>query len=274
MIIDVPQAEDFREAAIGYLNLAWSDSIALHIDGETCKDFAADAHDDYDLVNAYWKRCQRQLATCALLLHQGTEFLLKAAIAQVSPFLLLDSADGWAGRYAEVDTSFVEFRTVASHHLIRLHDTTCRQRLSPQFKTRFELIRRRRNSLIHGHSAKSIPTSMDIVRDILLVCDSMIGPGTWPQLRRDYHLGDPYAPLDDHGNLRCDLICEFDTVLRELSPAECVQFFTVQKKQRRYLCPTCALDEAFPDIKSAILLPNTPTSQHVFCLGCGKTVEV
>lgn len=143
MITDVPTADDFQQAGIGFLNLAWDAACELVRHSRYYQEF------DYwgDEEQEYWNAAQRPLATALALTQQGIELLLKAKIAEVSPFLLLDSS--WCRGHDKTDAPYSDFRTIDSQDLIRAHDSVQPNRLPDDFKNRVNELRKVRNSIFH-----------------------------------------------------------------------------------------------------------------------------
>ncbi|MCI0358588.1 MAG: hypothetical protein L0211_08900 [Planctomycetaceae bacterium] len=80
MITDVPTSDDFQQAGVGFLNLAWDTVYELARDSLNYQEW--DYYGDEELE--YWQAAQRPLATALALTQQGIELLLKAKIAEFS----------------------------------------------------------------------------------------------------------------------------------------------------------------------------------------------
>jgi len=93
MIINVPTQDDFASQGITFLNLGWDAIFSLLLDYANAENWGAIVDDEHPMT--YWKAAQKPLATAAALAQQGSEFLLRARIAAVSPFLLFSAhSDG------------------------------------------------------------------------------------------------------------------------------------------------------------------------------------
>ncbi|HZF55994.1 MAG TPA: hypothetical protein VE093_45580 [Polyangiaceae bacterium] len=277
MITGIPTEVELNQAGLDYLNLAWND--VMHLLGAE-EDYARLQSDvdytDSDLVRAHWQRESRRLATCAALVHQGAEFLLKSRIAQVSPFLLLDGPSSWPGNAAQGDTDFSSFKTLDAQLLTRVHDTICPNRLPETFKQRFEEVRRRRNAVTHGLASSLIPPAEELLKDILEIVTTLVGEATWPKIRREYENSAPAPWSDYHGAIPCSLTAEWDQIIQLLKPAECRRYLGLDKKQLRFACPSCSHHDLspHPPIKIAVLMPNTPESRNLYCLACDGMSEI
>lgn len=273
MITDIPKPEDFRHAGTAYLNLAWS----------TCLELANnldDANSDNpleDITDEYWKASQRPLATAVSLIQQGTEFLLKARIAEVSPFLLFaGSPSEWPRHRNRTDIPFSEFKTIQADELIRVCNTVSTVSLSDEFKHRFERLRRIRNTVMHTVDPRLRFNATEIIESILEVSDELIEARIWTAIRRTFLENEPnsvaYSP--DHVDPLLALECL--SVISMLKPAQLTKHFQFNPRQRRYFCLQCTLASRDWDLRviTAQLLPNTPSSTSLYCFVCRRTEVV
>ncbi len=274
MLTEIPTADGLSQSGLGYLNLAWADATSLLAEAKQWEELREHAPEGEDPVRYHWVRAERRLATCAMLVHQGAEFLIKARIAAVSPYLLLESPSSWPGDIAKADAPFGELKTIDAQYLVRVHDTICTTRLTEPFKVGFEAMRRRRNQIMHGLGAGVVPSAVNVAMDVLQVSTELLGDGSWPKIRRDYELGDPNANWDHHGQIVAGLMFEFDEMIATLPPAECLRHLGFPKKQRRYLCPRCRTGDVFSGVKLAVLSPNRPQADTLFCIACGESSKV
>src|SRR5262249_17833822 len=118
----------------------------------------------------YSRASQKPLAIATALLQQGSEFLVKAAIAEVSPYLLIaGSAQNWPKKCDIGDTPFSAFRTPDSEDLIRVHNTVASSRFSELFMQQFAEMRKVRNTVFHSVDRSLRFTEKDILSSILIV---------------------------------------------------------------------------------------------------------
>ena len=146
MITEIPDADEFEQQGIAFLNLAWETVFHLVLELEDASHWHNVA--EAEVSEKYWGAAKDALTTSIALAHQGTEFLLKANIAEVSPYLLLSIRD-WSGKWAENDTPYSQLYTVDAQHLVNLHNTVAKERLSPEFKEHFDGLRSMRNRISH-----------------------------------------------------------------------------------------------------------------------------
>lgn len=275
MITQLPTYNDFEDAGVSYLNMAWDIVADLYWHIENSDIELWDDNDEE--TDAYWKAAQKPLANALSLVQQGIEFLLKAKIIYVSPFLLLyGSPRDWPAKCQSVDTQFADFKTIDSQDLIRVHDTVLSSRLDESFKGLIEKLRRNRNSIMHTVDVALRISSLDIFIDILEVSHHLLAPKKWGFYRRSYleetHTSVAYSP--DHIELL--VIREFLTVLDFTKPSAALKYFDFNKKQRKYICSNCAHNSGDDGLlpETALLRPNSPSSTNVYCFICDTEYSV
>lgn len=258
------------------LNLAWDTVTELLLEYRDAEEW--DAIVEEEQTEHYSRASQKALAIATALLQQGSEFLVKAAIADVSPYLLVaGSAQSWPRRCDTEDTPFSAFRTPDSEDLIRIHNTVATSRFSESFVQQFTQMRKVRNTVFHSVDRNLRFTEKDILSSILTVTTELQGPCTWMESRDKYLESTPSAAFatEGHGFV---LVREFSLLIELLGHSDLIRHFGFNKKQRRYLCPTCKMEcrEAFPDLepRTALLKPNTPSSTSIYCVVCRTTTPV
>jgi hypothetical protein len=94
--------------------------------------------------------------------------------------------------------------------------------------------------------------------------------------RRDYLENIPSSVAYSTDYVELGLISETLNVIRLLNSSEAFKYFGFKKKQRAYICPTCAHNciDGELEPKTAILTPNTATSTQVYCFICDKNYIV
>lgn len=276
MIRDIPTRADFEEQGIALLNLAWDTVTELLLEYRDAEEW--DAIVDEQQTEHYSHASQKPLAIATALLQQGSEFLVKAAIAEVSPFLLIAcNAQNWPKKCDTTDTPFSAFRTPDSEDLIRIHNTVAATRFSETFMQQFAELRKIRNTVFHSVDRSLRFTEKDILFAILTITTELQGPCKWMDIRDNYLESTPSAAFatEGHGFV---LVREFSLLVELLGNADLKKHFGFNKKQRRYLCPECnmACREFYPDLapKTAQLKPNTPASQSLYCVVCRTITQV
>ncbi len=300
MIVDVPSGDDFKFSGIDFLNMAWNIAIDLLKPLREAHDAQTEYYvwedgqiiDTYfllteELVEEYWKKAQRQLSTALALIQQGTEFLLKGHIATVDPHLLISEN---LAIYSETtngcDVRFSELKTISASELIRVYNSVSNV-LPENFQRRFEALRSKRNTIMHSVDPNSPIRITNLLIQVLEVFYHLASPTLWLDARRsfienmpDSLLWEPEAIRQfDYTNLT--LAIEVSIIIDLLQPSEVRKYFGFEKKQRRYVCPSCywatfyecycqgGAKEEIPRL--AQLSPNKPDSVSVYCLVCGET---
>lgn len=276
MIRDIPTREDFEEQGMTLLNLAWDTVVGLLLNYRDAKEWDSFIEDEQ--AEHYLNASQKPLAVATVLLQQGAEFLVKTAIADVSPFLLIDgNAQSWPKKCDTNDTSFSTFRTVDAQDLIRIHDTVAATRFTDIFTQHFSKMRRVRNTIIHSVDRNLRFSEKDILLSILTITSELQGPHKWMADREKYLKSTPSAAFATEG-FGSNLVREFQMLVDLLGNSELQRHFGFNKRQRRYLCLECKMScsEYYPDLepRTAQLKPNSPASQSVHCVVCRTTIPV
>ena len=271
MIIDIPNENDFFDSGLSMLNLAWTAVASFYIDLEYSE---LDQLDEVENAEqAYWQAAQRPISVALALAQQGIELLLKGRIAKVSPFLLLTGGPrDWPAGCNEKNTPFADFRTIEAHELVRIHDTVTSERVSESFKVQFENLRRLRNMIFHGVDKRLRLTGEDVFRTVLEAIDCLYEPRTWIRIRRNYLENSPKSVVYSYPSVELILISEALHLIRILKPSETRKYLGFDKKRRRYICYSCALEcsDAGIEPKMAVLDPNTSDSDKLYCFICDK----
>lgn len=275
MIIDIPTHEDFWVAGIDFLNLAWSSVIELCLTLEESEIREWDI--DGEISDEYWKAAQRPLATGILLIQQGAEFLLKGRIANVSPYLLITGSTSELPKGSRLkDLPFSSFKTPDAQDLLAIHDTVADVRLSSNFTTTYNHLRRLRNILMHSIDKSIRLTASDALKLLLEVTHSLLEKHSWIAYRRSFLETHTESILHSTDIVPYRLATEFLAIINLLTNTELKRHFGFSKRQRRYLCPHC-FDECRDYalwVTTAQLKPNTRTSTTVYCLLCGQHTNV
>jgi len=282
VIIDVPTTVDFETNGLAFLNLAWDSIADLSQTYHSIKehDFDPEYVSQEETAKAeaeYWQNSQPALATAVALAHQGGEFLLKAKIASVSPFLLLD-VDKWPANTDGMDRSFADFKTVDAQELIKIHDNVCANPLPERFKTGFENLRKLRNTIMHSINRREPFTPREGILAILDIVDTLVGKKSWQTHRRKYqdrksNSWDPFGysqfnPLHASADETMHIINEL------LKPAEALKYYGFNKKQRTYNCLNCYEPNSDGPPKSVQLKEASPDATEAYCVSCQTTIKV
>lgn len=278
MITDVPTPDDFKDAGLAYLNLAWGQALGLMM---SLDDMAAEASSDEETVpDGYWEAAQKPLAAALALIQQGTELIIKGKIADVSPFLLISGRpDEWPSDRQSCPIPFSEFKTLDAKDLVRAHNTAGTTPFSSSFTQDYEQRRRLRNIIMHSVDPTVRITAKSVLTDLLSVHAALTLPQTWLVCRRAYleQCPDSVAYYDSSDYTHVVMVHEFSKILDVMQPSAMREYFGINKRQRFYFCNECYWPyRDFLDVppRSAQLSPNTSTSTSVRCFICGKTHSV
>jgi hypothetical protein len=275
VITDIPTPADFEATAVSLLNLAWDTVFSLSHHAESSE---LEAWDECgEVTDEYWAAAQKPLGNAQALIQQGVEFLLKARIAEVSPFLLLDRAvRDWPRESGTRNTRYAEFRTVDAQDLVRLFNTVHPARLDCGFIQRIEEQRKTRNTFIHSVDRSQMHSPERLWRTILDVSHYLIGPAKWIGLRRSYLESTPASIASSTDGVSIELAWESAHLLASLKPSEQELYLGVVPKARHYICYHCALEcrDAVVHPQTAQLRPNLPDSTNVYCFMCELTQPV
>lgn len=269
MITEIPTDEEFHDAGVNLLYLAWSLAMDL-IRGSEEKYTGAELDDDS--LEEYWQKSQTALGNAFSLIQQAMELGIKARIAAVSPFVLIAAEHGKWG-----DAPFSDFRTIDATDLVRVHNAITTPPLDDRFKAFFDDVRRRRNRLMHSVPKDSFD-ARTLVVNVLTAAESLFGDTPWPQRCLALEDESRTTLLDGGENARNNVMGEIELVLDYLQPAETKRFFGLDKKGRLYLCPECfsAANKDFTDDFPALaqLESKAPGETSLRCAACGTVSPV
>ena len=277
MITDIPSKEDFTDQAIVFLNLAWDTVFDLLLEYSDAEEW--DAIVDNEQSDDYWKAAQKPLATAVALSQQGAEFLLKAHIAEISPFILISGKPSeWPSKCDKQDTSYSSFHTADAQDLIRIYDTVAENRLSGNFKELFNKLRLTRNTIFHTVDRTIRFSEKEVILAILEIAEELVGQQQWTQVRRAYLESTPSSAVWSSDAVGLRLSREMLSAIDLLGKADFTRLLRFNKRQRRYICPNCIRECRWVDSelqpKTAQLSPNKPSSNNVYCFVCRKNISV
>lgn len=274
MIKDIPNHNDFINSGLSLLNFAWETVASLLTEFDEAEGWGVDLD---EVSDAYWQASKQRLTTSLAMAQQGVEFILKGKIAEISPYLLISgSPKDWPSSCDKKNISFADFHTIDANDLIKVFNTFSKNRLSDTFITKYEDLRKTRNSIMHTVDRRIDLHVSDVIIEILSVHKHLF-PGTnWIKVRRGFLEKAPLTELHSYDYIEPTLIWEFSLITELLKPSHMKEFFDFNKKRRRYICPHCQFEcrdsDLFP--KTALLEPNTPKSTTLYCFVCENVSEV
>lgn len=275
MIKDIPNSDEFDSAAKAQFEFAWDIVISFLITIADAKDLIAADIDEADKT-AFWEAAQQRVVTSLIIAQQGIELAIKAKIVAVSPFLLISGSHAeWPKDKNGDGISFSDFRSIDAQDLIRVHDAVHASSFKDSFVQLFEKLRKLRNKAMHTVDSKLSVSAEEVAATILEAHTHLYPDEDWIATRREFLYNAPSAHVFfDNDHVDGLIAKEFLTVFELLTPAQVKQFFKIDKKQRLYICPECnyeAKKYEYFDPKYAVLQPNTPESEYLFCFVCNST---
>ncbi|MGV3754272.1 MAG: hypothetical protein ACO1QS_02675 [Verrucomicrobiota bacterium] len=275
MITDIPRPKDFENTGISLLSIAWENAVQLSLSLQDAKTYGVKKSRE----KRYWQSAQTELATSIALVQQAVEFLLKARIVSVSPYLLISGTPReWPKGCNLKDTVFADFYSIDAQDIVRTHDAVAHARLPVEMVVLFEKMRKLRNRIVHTIDKTLTVDVKEVIVAVLQISDWFFGPKQWLIVRRNKIENSPDATIYGGADnvALYSLAREVLNVVGVLGEADVQRFFGFSKKARRYICPNCALLCADFDLlpNLAFLVPNTPTSNRVFCSICFQEASV
>jgi hypothetical protein len=262
MITDIPTSDDMTLSGVNLLNLAWSIGVNLITDLKSDEMLT-----DLDgLTKVYWQKSQPALMNVFAVIDQAIETLLKARIASISPFLLLDGTRAFPKKAAIQDVPFSDLTTIGGGGLFALHNTVCSLGLPSTFDTFVKDIRRRRNVIMHQPSASG-PVKVGELFTLVVQTYGHLFPGErWLDTRLSIQCGNPRKmPWSPH--TWPILSDEMELLTGFLEPDDLRICFVYDKDATACWCPDCKQ-------KFAQLSPNDPASTKLHCCLCDATNDV
>jgi hypothetical protein len=270
MIKDIPTSEEFDSAAKAQFDFAWDIVISFLL---TLEEARGHTEVDEDDEKGFWETARQRILTSLIIAQQGVELAIKGKLVAISPYLLISgNHSDWPKDTDGTGISFSEFRAIDAQDLIRVHDTVYEKKLDSEFSVLFEGLRKLRNKAMHTVDKELNVSAQDVVLILLDVHEYLYTNENWIATRRDF-LNNSAAThvFFDTDHVEGLVAKEFLTVFNFLKPAETMRFFKIDRRQRLYLCPECKYEsEKYDPIepKYAVLRPNEPDSEHLYCLVC------
>lgn len=274
MITNVPTADDFYRTGKELLVCAW-DAVAKLIVG--LHEAEQWGHDTKAVSGDYWALAQRQLATSLTVMQQGLEFVIKGRICEVSPFILIsDAPSKWPSPYAG-DVDFSRFRTIDAQDLVKVHDSFSASKFSSAFIDKFNVLREKRNSLMHSVNPSLEVNYMEVIESLLFMHKELFPGEAWAKLRRESLEVTPGTELGEYQYISNQACLELSVIIKLLGAGKVTSYFKIDKKRRGYLCPKCHSDASSDidfDYRLARLTTTKPRCKTIYCPVCDDEYTV
>lgn len=271
MISNIQNAKDFQKLACECLNQAFD----LVYDVDRNRQFVEAQKVS---IRTVWKHNQGTLRTAIVLVHQGIDAFMKAAICNVSPFLLIENKrNEWPTLPNTPDKDFGDLYTIGTEALMYTYCGVAPLKVSKELTTFVEEVRTKRNAIVHGITAEEL-SPIAVVEMILRAYTHFLGKDSWWLTMRDQYINDPLFGLMDSEYEIASFGRRLHYVEGVLGKGKLSKHLTQDLKSRRYFCPSCKHiiedEEDKMDFKWAYLKPNQPESKSIFCLACQQTFPV
>lgn len=275
MVTDLPTANDFYVSGKELLNFSWDIVSKLLIDLDDAEYFGLETE---EVSDSYWDAAKRRLTTALSITQQGVEFILKGKIAAISPYLLIvDPPNKWPSPNSEIPLSFSDFRTIDSQDLIRVIDTFSDSKMESSFVCQFHKLRKKRNEIMHSVVKQLTISASEVVESLLYMHKALFPQENWAAVRIRFLDEAPDSELGADEYCINTVCQEISLVIKLLKPAKVKEFFGIDKKQRKYICPTCysgANRDIDFEYKLAVLKPKGPNSKQLYCPVCDAIHQV
>ncbi|WP_419175480.1 hypothetical protein [Desulfosediminicola sp.] len=274
-ILNIPTYDDFYTSGKELLDFSWDVIASLLTNMDEAEYYGVDP---IEISDKYWSAAKRRLTTALSISQQGVEFILKGQIVAISPFLLIsESPSKWPSPYDGNQINFSEFRTINAQDLIRVIDTFSPIPMSKDFVDQFHQLREKRNRIMHSVDKQLTVDVAEAVDSILFMHKALFPEETWASIRLRFLDEAPDSELGGNEFSRNRVCWEIKLAINLLKPSKVKKYFGIDKKQRRYVCPTCLLEantDAGFDHKLAVLKPTGPKSTILYCPVCDATYNV
>ena len=274
-VSNIPTEGDFYTSGKELLDFSWDVIARLLTDIDQAEYYGVDPS---EISDKYWSAAKRRLTTALSITQQGVEFILKGKIAAISPFLLItDPPAKWPSPYENKPINFSDFRTIDAQDLIRVIDTFAPNLLPNDFVEQFHQLREKRNRIMHSVDKRLTIDVAEVLDSLLFMHKALFPNESWAAVRLRFLDQAPDSELGAYEYSRNRVCWETELAIDLLKPSKVKKYFGIDKKQRRYTCPTCiseANTDAGFDHKLAVLQPKGPSSTTLYCPVCDSIYNV
>jgi hypothetical protein len=262
VIIDVPDHKELRETAIGWMCLAWQITIDAIDDFQEWRSYreevdnsffgeSADWEADVDEsvqetlledTEKHWHSSRFRLNNAISLMQLSMELLLKARIAETSPFLLLvGEPKSWPSIDRNGTVSFADFQTIDGSQLLRAATIAGAQPLHADFNQFYDRVRKHRNKITHLNAGNIVVEAQRILVDMLTEFHYLFPGEHWTSFRKEY-LNSTWEDWTVAGSGRKHslLMWELSVAIDSLDNKITKKYFGYDKRRKHYFCPSCA----------------------------------
>lgn len=270
MIKDIPTSEEFDIAAKAQFDFAWDIVISFLLMINHASRYSEIDENDKE---AFWETARQRILTSLIIAQQGVELAIKGKLVEISPYLLISgNYSDWPKDNDGRGVSFSEFRAIDAQDLIKVYNTVNATKFDDKFSELFDRLRKQRNKAMHTVSRDLNVSAQEVILILLEVHEYLYHDENWVETRADFLGNSPETHLYFDTDHVSGLVAkEFLTVFNFLTPSQITRFFKIDKKQRLYYCPQCKYEgDKYEGIEPiyAVLRPNKPDSDNLFCFVC------
>lgn len=244
MIVDVPNSDELKSTATGWINLSWEiaiQALSEFIQTQDYYDELESGDQDKFPINeqVYWHNKRYKMNNAISLLQQSLELFLKARISEVSPYLLI--VGDWPSP-KDGKLSFSEFRTIDASQLCRSASIVSSHPIPHGFRDLYDRLRTQRNKIVHLNAGNIRVEGGNILLDILAAHHFLFPDLRWLSVRRDFMNSD--GVISDWEHYEDDFthpsfMYEINVALSVLDGKVTKKYFGYDKRKRSLECPDC-----------------------------------
>jgi len=238
VIVNVPSWEDLRTISLQLYFKAWAAAVEIVTEFD---DVYTDGLDWEDEWKGYIEASQADLQSIYTLIQQSQEIGIKALIARVSPFLLLKRHETKPTAPGGSTYDFSDFPTLDASELVRVHNVFCDTKLSDEFSTDFETLRRERNKIAHIGLFNKTLTPDHLIEVLIKQFQELYKDRAWLVERVFFiskHRWADYGDYDKWSPVGAALY-ELWKTLPRVTPKQFEAIFGRGPDEKRLICPAC-----------------------------------
>jgi hypothetical protein len=276
MIKNLPTFQDFEDVSKQCLTQAFNLLYKVY---ENYNEYNDDAIREEVTLEQIWKHNSGTIRTSLIILHQGIETYMKAAICKTTPLLLIEKTrTDWPSLPSRADKEFDSLYTISGEALLTTFcavpiDIT----ITEEFIQFIESVRQKRNEAIHGANKISI-SAKELIDNILKAYTFCFGKDAWFLESGNYNFKNPLFGYFDWGFEYASSYLYLDFALDMLGKKILNKYLKTDITGRAYFCPECKRtidgDYGYLESKWAFLKPNKPDSTNLHCVNCGIEFNV
>lgn len=275
MITNLPTYKDFENVSKQCLTQAFNLLYKVY-----------DNYNEYDddviraevSLKQIWEHNSGKIRTSLILLYQGIEAFMKAAICKTTPLLLIEKIrTDWPTLPSRADKEFDSLYTISGEALLTTFCAVSEKKITEEFIEFVEIVRQKRNEAIHG--ANKLPTDAKELLDYIINAYTYcFGKDAWFLETRNFNYENPLFGYFDTDFEYAFAYKNLDFVLDILGKNKLNNYLSIDILGSAYFCPGCkrTIDGDYGHLESkwAFLKPNKPDSTNIHCINCDTEFNV